>query len=232
MQGFVGGDINLTRLAPAFPNLETYRAITDPLDQSFTPYFPLPCKTLVIFYNEDGPNPGGMRDADDFDSDYEDFDDEDKIIPEGVIPAVPEGVRKTVVNMKGDDVPVADFFPCIFNFPTSVQDFVIVFPFYELGKARGRFFNFTAPIIVMDTVELVGTDAMYTLVGLDEASRGFNMLQHMRAQLGRWEFTGDKSKQECINERLDHVRIRTKAEYAKSVKDIELETVEHIYRAR
>jgi hypothetical protein len=134
------------------------------------------------------------------------------------------------VNQKGSDIPVADFFGCIFNFPKSVKDFIIIFPLYTKLRPRGTFTEFTPHINVMDTCELIGTDAICTLVGLDKCPvPRFNTMAALRQHLNLLTFTGPKSKQECIEEILSHVRIVNKDEYSKDMDDIEIETVEHLY---
>lgn len=157
--------------------------------------------------------------------------------------SVPDGVTKIVVNMRGSDIPVADFFPSIFNFPDSVKDFVIVYPKYSAHERAGKFFVFFTHIVVMDTAELVGTDARYVLVGLDEASKGFDMRAAMRAHyMAQYHFDGDptagllgtetpeakKHKEEKIEELLSHVAVLTKDKYAAEVQDIDLEVVERL----
>lgn len=230
IEGFVEPSIDLTLIAAAFPNLVNYRITTDQEDGGFTPYFPFACRNVIIFYNDgDGPNPHSMGDEDDYDEFDDDEDDEPLTVPKGHIPRIPDGVEKIVVNMKGNDIPVADFFN-IFDFPKSVKDFVIVFPLYDaLSPERGTFVSFVPHILVMDTAELIGTDAVYTLVGLDEAPQRFNMSAALRRHLGQCIYKGPKTKKQYIDELMGHVRIVTKAEYAKTTADVDLETIEHSY---
>lgn len=227
VEGFIDANIDLTLIAAAFPNLVNYRITTDAENDGFTPYFPFPCRNVIIFFNSgEGANPRRMDDIDPWDDDF-DEDDEPQEIPKGHRQAIPEGVEKIVVNMKGDDIPVADFFPCIFNFPTSVKDFVIVYPRYSTLSDEGSFVNFTPYILIMDTTELIGTDAIYTLVGMDEAPINIDMRAAIRNQFNSYGFKGPLSKEERVEELMSHVRVLTKKEYAQTTDDIELETVEH-----
>lgn len=227
LEGLVDAELDLRIAAPAFPNLETYRVVTDRNLRSFTPYFPFPCKTLVLFYREHGP-PGIIHEVlDDFGLDFDDYE-EPQLFPPGVTSSVPDGVTKIVVNMSGTDIPVADFFN-VFKFPETVKDFVIVFPKYKVNQRKGVFSTFYTSIVVMDTCELIGTDARYVLVGLDEFSSRFDIRKAIRNHfLHKVMFSGPRSPEDIVAELLDHVAVLNKEEYAKEVADIDIEVVERL----
>jgi hypothetical protein len=148
---------------------------TSPKDDGYTPYFPLPCKTLVLFTNGDAvPNPGLL---DDFHLDDFDDDGEMPLLPEGVRPSIPAGATTVVVNMKGTDIPIADVHAAIMDAPASVADIIVILPQYRGRHSAGviRRGEMVEEIITMDLAELIlaNDTATFTLVGFDRVSAGF-----------------------------------------------------------
>jgi len=169
--GFVSTTCDLTLLAPHFKRLDTLRMPTCPFDGGFTPYFPVPAKTLVLFTNNDAiPNPIDME-LRAFGG-YDDYDEEPEVLPKGVRPSIPDGVTKVVVNMKGTDIPIADVHGCIMDAPKSVKEIVIILLKYTgrslVGELQPGLMG--EQIVSMDTAELISAnkDVNFTLVGFDE----------------------------------------------------------------
>lgn len=177
----------------------------------------------------------GHDDDDDNDQNEvsDELDEEDDLgrrppaLPSG---AFPEGVTKIVVNMRGSDFPVADWFDDISNFPETVKDFVLVYPKYRINVTEGSFSSFYENIVVMDTAELISTRAQYTLVGAEEAGEDFDRMNLLLWTYMRTSYHFDDciNQEKRIDEHLDHVTVLTKAEYAKTVDNIDLETVERL----
>lgn len=170
--GYFPPQCNLGLLVPHFKNVDMLRMLTKPETGAFTPYFPIPSKTLVLFTNDHAePNPKPYP-LDDSDWD-EDEDEDEELVPPGQTGRIPPGVTKVVVNMKGTDVPIADLYHYVIDPPESVTDIVIVLLRYiEPGNRVGEIQEncMGEEIVVMDTVELImaNTDINFTLVGFDE----------------------------------------------------------------
>ncbi|BEJ11428.1 hypothetical protein CspHIS471_0108500 [Cutaneotrichosporon sp. HIS471] len=239
IKGFVPPTTNLTGLAFAFPALKILRMRTCPKG-GYTPYLPVPAPTVVLFTNSQGEDPDPVFYDLSFDGD--DSEDESPVVPEGVRCGIPEGTRKLVINMKGNDVPIADMFQGVLDPPKSLRELALVIPAYTRGKYHGRMPGiFMDHIVGMDTIELFmayyDEECTFTIVGADEVLPGYNLRGIMADHLRKtFMFGGLKppgngpGKAAKIKEVLDLIQFISRGEYIARVgkRIAELETVERL----
>ncbi|EJT47800.1 hypothetical protein A1Q2_00203 [Trichosporon asahii var. asahii CBS 8904] len=178
VRGFFPATTNLALLRDAFPNLTMFRLTT--MDGSYTPYVPFEAETMVVFTSPDGGVPNPKPYVPGLDDDYDDYDEE-PVIPANV-PRMSERITKIIVNMSGDDYPVADMFRCVLDPPPHIKDIIIfipryitdtfVFPDGSKGHRAGLMGHTTCVenIIAMDLAELmIGVPHVrYTLIGAED----------------------------------------------------------------
>lgn len=216
VRGFFPAATNLALLRDAFPNLTLFRLTT--MDGAYTPYVPFEAETLVVFTSPDGgvPNPKpyvpGMDDYDDYDE-----VDEEPVLPADV-PRMSKRITKIIVNMSGDDYPVADMYRCVLDPPSHIEDIVIFIPRYIMGTfmfpngSRGHSAGLMGQvtceenIIAMDLAELmVGVPHVrYTLIGAEDIPwPKWRFRRLVRAHLAGFWYSGvnygkkDKVRVEC-----------------------------------
>lgn len=180
VRGFFPAKTNLALLRDAFPNLTLFRLTTD--EGAYTPYVPFEAATLVVFTSPDGgvPNPAPIDAAVDAGLDWDESDAEP--VGPDPWPTFSERITKIIVNMSGDDYPVADMFHFVLDPPAHIKDIVIFIPRYIMdtflfpdgspGHRAGLMGQTTCVenIIAMDLAELmVGVPHVkYTLIGAED----------------------------------------------------------------
>lgn len=181
-------------------------------------YFPFPCKTLVLFddcgdHGEYEPNGilrirGTSQDC----------------LPNSVWTDLPEEGAKVVLNL--NSIPAVT--PVLWeNYRLGQYTYgtnLIIYANYTLCGPNGFVgFDQDFPINLTSPLQC---DPKFrcTFVGLEECatSRDYDVRRRLRDKLILWE-----EPEEDINDALDKVTVLTKHEYAKGVKDIELETVQY-----
>jgi hypothetical protein len=230
IDGFIPAHLNLALLAHAFPALEVLRMRTG-RQGGYTPYLPFPAPTLVLFTNSQGEPPSPDE-------------DEPEVVPRGASCRIPPGTTKLVINMKGNDVRIADLFPATLNPPMSLRELVLVLPAYRPGQMRGYVPGvFMDHIVGMDLSELFmayyDQECMVTVVGADEIGPGYADTLRRQVSIlipkdwssqgfGAFEFSPESiSKAYKINDSLKFV---SRAQYIARVgkRVAEVETVEKL----
>ncbi|EJT47792.1 hypothetical protein A1Q1_03253 [Trichosporon asahii var. asahii CBS 2479] len=193
VRGYFPPSVDLFKLKESFPSLQVLR-MTNSRGRlkSYTPYVPVPSRTVVLFTNPNGfecnPTPragwGGH--------------DRSAHLPAGLEDVLPDTVSKVVVNMNGDDIPVADMWRAIHRPAPHVKEVVIVIPRYSSLDDPGALGTFNEPIVGMDVADLIvgaphgfvgsaataptAPTAKFTIVGLEAVSVP-NYAEHFRAVL-------------------------------------------------
>lgn len=150
VRGYFPPSTDLTKLQASFPVVNVLR-MTNSRGRlkSYTPYVPFSASTVVLFTNPNGfdCNPG-PRPA---------WGGHDRAahLPAGFEDILPESVSKIVVNMNGDDIPVADMWRAIHRPSAQVKDIVIVVPRYGSLDDPGALGTFNEPIVGMDVADLI-----------------------------------------------------------------------------
>lgn len=193
VRGYFPPSVDLTKLQASFPVLDVLR-MTNSRGRlkGYTPYVPFSASTVVLFTNPNGfdCNPG-PRPA---------WGGHDRAahLPAGVEDVLPQSVSKIVINMNGDDIPVADMWRAIHRPASHVKEVVIVVPRYTSLDDPGALGTFNEPIVGMDVADLIvgaphgfigsvsaparAPSARFTIVGL-EAVPIRNYAQHFRSVL-------------------------------------------------
>jgi hypothetical protein len=215
IEGYVDKKYNLTHLAGAFPSLDTLRVLVDRENHSYMCYYPFPCKTLILFDDcgDHGYEPNGMLQGTHQDC-----------LPNNVWSYLPEEGTKVVLNL--NSVPAA---PRVLWEGYYIGGYtyginLIIYANYTLCGANG-FVGFDEDFPTKLTSPLLQDPKFHcTFVGLEECatSKDYDIRRLLRDLFISWE-----EPEECINDAMDKITVLTKHEYAKRVKDIELETVQY-----
>lgn len=211
VRGFFPATTNLALLRDAFPNLALFRITTN--EGAYTPYVALSADTLVLFTSPEGGvcNPQPLDDE----MNPEDWD-EAPVVPDNV-PPMSKQITKIVVNMSGDDYPIADMFRCALDPPPHITDIVVFIPRYvtdtfeypdgRKGHRMGLMGEVTCAenLIAMDLAELmIGVPHVkYTVIGVEDIPwPKWRFRRLVRAHLagfgyGDVEYGDDKVTVEC-----------------------------------
>lgn len=248
-------ELDLTFAGAAFPNLDTTRIVTCD-DGGFTTYFPFQCNTVVIYFSACGPQPHDSTHTDSMDEDMVDFYYQDLRSsgrPVGHNGRIPEGVTRVVLNMSGTSNKAKFHFNL--KVPSTLRDFVIVYPMYVHDRPKGRFQmrnNLTTEAEhwvkwggrvgrlinrtnLSELGRILSNKARYIVVGVDEGNPGVDIHNELRGRpparnsaSTRPTSSYMKMTPEAREEILsNHLVVMTKDEYAKEVGDeVDLHVVE------